>query len=209
MRAGQARLAGPLDYGTWPAMESYLSAHLAASATAAAALAQDAAAAAVLSQMATLIAGALRQGGKILIAGNGGSAADAQHLAAEFVSRLMFDRAPLAALALTESGPILTACGNDYGFEQIFARQIQALGRAGDVLLALSTSGQSRNLILAADAARACGMITLGFSGQAGGAMLDAFDHVFRAPSAAAQIVQQLHITAGHAVLAQVEGVLF
>jgi D-sedoheptulose 7-phosphate isomerase len=190
-------------------MESYLSTHLAASAIAAAALAQDAAAAAVLAQMATLIAGALTQGGKILIAGNGGSAADAQHLAAEFVSRLMFDRAPLAALALTESGPILTACGNDYGFEQIFARQIQALGRPGDVLLALSTSGQSRNLILAAQTARECGMITLGFSGNAGGAMPDAFDHVFRAPSVAAQIVQQLHVTAGHAVLAQVEGVLF
>jgi D-sedoheptulose 7-phosphate isomerase len=190
-------------------MESYLRDHLAASSAAAAALAQDAAAIAVLAQMATLIATTLREGGKILIAGNGGSAADAQHLAAEFVSRLLFDRAPLAAVALTESGPILTACGNDYGFEQVFARQVQALGRAGDVLLGLSTSGQSRNLILAAEAARAGRMITLGFSGQAGGAMLDAFDHVFRAPSPAAQIVQQLHITAGHAVLSHVEGVLF
>jgi D-sedoheptulose 7-phosphate isomerase len=186
-------------------MESYLRDHLAASAAAAAALAQDATAAAVLAQMATLIAGALTKGGKILIAGNGGSAADAQHLAAEFVSRLMFDRAPLAALALTESGPILTACGNDYGFEHIFARQIQALGRPGDVVLALSTSGQSRNLILAAQAARESGMITLGFSGDAGGEMPAAFDHVFRAPAAAAQIVQQLHVAAGHAVLAAVE----
>ena len=190
-------------------MESDVSAHLQYSAEAAAALAQDGTAAAVLAGMARAVAACLRAGGKLLVAGNGGSAADAQHIAAEYVSRLMFDRAPLAALALSESGPILTACGNDYGFETVFARQVTALGRAGDVLLALSTSGNSPNLLAAAAAARACGMVTLGFSGQAGGAMLAACDHVFRAPSANAQIVQQLHVTAAHAVLAAVERALF
>ncbi len=207
--SGQARLASPPDYGTWAAMESYLSAFLAASAEAASALAGDKAALSVLKTMAGIIETALSQGGKLLIAGNGGSAADAQHVAAEFVSRLNFDRAPLAALALTESGPILTACGNDYGFENVFARQIAALGRSGDVLLGLSTSGNSPNLIKAANVARDAGMPTLGFAGSSGGIMVEAFDHVFRAPSGAAQIVQQLHVTAAHAVLGALEHALF
>jgi D-sedoheptulose 7-phosphate isomerase len=185
-------------------MESYLAAHLTASAGAAAALAGDALAHAVLREMADIIVAALRRGGKVLLAGNGGSAADAQHIAAEFVSRLLVDRAPFAALALAENGAILTACGNDYGFETVFARQVTAMGRPGDVLLAFSTSGQSRNLLLAADAAKSLKMATLGFSGNSGGAMTAHF-HVFRAPSTAAQIVQQLHITAAHAMLATIE----
>jgi D-sedoheptulose 7-phosphate isomerase len=190
-------------------MESYLSTYLARSAEAAATLAQDATCAAVLTECANIIATCLRAGAKLLVAGNGGSAADAQHIAAEFVSRLMFNRAPLAALALSESGPILTACGNDYGFDQVFARQITALGRPGDVLLALSTSGNSLNLIAAATAARAQGMITLGFAGPQGGEMLGCYHYVFRAPAPNAQIVQQLHATAGHAILAAVERALF
>ena len=190
-------------------MESDLSAHLHHSAEAALALAGNNAALSVLAQAAHCTAAALRAGNKLLVAGNGGSAADAQHIAAEYVSRLMFDRAPLAALALSESGPILTACGNDYGFTTIFARQVTALGRAGDVLLALSTSGNSKNLIEAADAARAQGMVTLGFAGRSGGDMLASFDHVLCAPSANAQIVQQLHMTAAHAVLCAVERQMF
>ena len=190
-------------------MESDLAAHLHHSAKAATALSHDQAALSVLAEFARCIAASLRAGGKLLVAGNGGSAADAQHIAAEYVSRLMFNRAPLAALALSESGPILTACGNDYGFTTIFARQVTALGRAGDGLLALSTSGNSPNLIAAAEAARAQGMLTLGFAGQAGGDMLASFDHVFRAPSANAQIVQQLHMAAAHAILAAVERELF
>jgi D-sedoheptulose 7-phosphate isomerase len=141
--------------------------------------------------------------------GNGGSAADAQHIAAEFVSRLMMDRKPLAALALCESGAILTACGNDYGFHTIFSRQVEALGRAGDVLLCLSTSGNSPNLVRAIEAARDRGMVALGFTGQSGGIMAQHCDLVFAAPSLSAQIVQQLHITAAHAVLAAVEQDLF
>ena len=190
-------------------MNSTLAAHLAASAACAAALAGDAQAQAVLAGMADAAVHALRAGGKLLVAGNGGSAADAQHIAAEFVSRLLFDRAPLAALALSESGPILTACANDYGFETVFARQVAALGRPGDLLLGLSTSGNSPNLLLAARTARAAGMATLGFAGSSGGAMPGVFDHVFRAPADNAQVVQQLHMTAAHAMLAQIEHTLF
>ena len=190
-------------------MNQVLGDYLANSARAAAALADDAQCIGVLEEIAGRMASALRNGGKILIAGNGGSAADAQHLAAEFVSRLMFDRAPLAALALSESGPILTACGNDYGFETVFARQVQALGRAGDILLALSTSGRSRNLILAGESAKAAGITSIAFTGQAESDMSRTFDLAFRAPSAQAQIVQQLHVQGGHAVLASVEHAIF
>jgi D-sedoheptulose 7-phosphate isomerase len=190
-------------------MESYLAAYLAASAEAARHLADDRDAQKLLAGMAATIAQSQREGGKLLIAGNGGSAADAQHIAAEFVSRLAFDRAPLAALALTESGPILTACGNDYGFQTIFARQIAALGRPGDVLLALSTSGNSPNLLRAAEAARATGMTTLGFTGPAGGAMAEKCTALFRAKSANPQIVQQLHMAAAHAILTSIERALF
>ncbi len=190
-------------------MNTILCNHLVRSAVGAATLANDLACARVLHEMADVVEAALRAGGKVLVAGNGGSAADAQHIAAEFVSRLMFDRAPLAALALSESGPVLTACGNDYGFETVFARQVAALGRKGDVFLAFSTSGNSRNLILAADVARQGGLATLGFAGASGGAMPGRFDHVFRAPSDQAQVVQQLHMAAAHAVLAQVEHTMF
>ena len=190
-------------------MNSVLSRHLASSAEAAAALAADAGAASTLQDMAGIIARSLRAGGKLLVAGNGGSAADAQHIAAEFVSRLMFDRAPLAAIALTESGPILTACGNDYGYASVFARQVTALARPGDVLLALSTSGNSENLLLAASAAREAGAETLGFAGSTGGAMPGVFCHVFRAPAVQAQVVQQLHIAAAHAMLAEIEAGMF
>ncbi len=190
-------------------MESDVSAFLQQSAEAAAALANDATCCAVLADMARIIAACLQAGGKLLVAGNGGSAADAQHVAAEYVSRLMFNRAPLAALALSESGPVLTACGNDYGFATVFARQVTALGRAGDVLLGLSTSGNSPNLLEAATAAREAGMLTLGLSGRQGGEMLACYDHVARAPSDNAQLVQQLHVAACHAMLAAVERHLF
>ncbi len=190
-------------------MQDDVSAYLQRSARATASLAENAACVAMLQDAARMVTASLRAGGKLLIAGNGGSAADAQHVAAEYVSRLMIDRAPLAALALSESGPVLTACGNDYGFETVFARQVSALGRPGDVLLAFSTSGNSRNLILAAEAARGMGMATLGFSGQAGGAMPGSFDHVLRAPSENAQVVQQLHMAAAHAMLAAIEQAIF
>jgi D-sedoheptulose 7-phosphate isomerase len=190
-------------------VQNFLSGYLAESAQAAAVLAADEAACAVLLAMADCISAALRHGAKLLLAGNGGSASDAQHLAAEFVSRLMFDRAPLAALALTESGPILTACSNDYGPRSIFARQISALGRPGDVFLALSTSGNSPNILQALAAARAAGLTCLGFANRNGGEMANACHHIFLAPASQGQIVQQLHVTAGHALLASVERTLF
>ena len=190
-------------------MPSTLSTHLALSAEGAASLAADRAASEILHGMAGCIVAALRAGGKVCLAGNGGSAADAQHIAAEFVSRLMFDRAPLAALALSESSPILTACGNDYGFASVFARQVAALGRAGDVFWGFSTSGNSQNLLIAAAAAHERGMTALAFAGLGGGAMAGSYDYLFRAPSRHAQVVQQLHMAAGHAVLAEVEQAMF
>ena len=112
-----------------------------------------------------VITAAYRQGGKFLIAGNGGSAADAQHVAGEFLSRYRFDRRPLPAIALTTDTSVLTAIGNDYGYEQLFERQIRGLGRAGDVFIAISTSGKSPNVLIALEAAREMGITTIGFTG--------------------------------------------
>jgi D-sedoheptulose 7-phosphate isomerase len=190
-------------------MQELLAGYLGQSAEAAASLAADRQAHAALHRMARRLADALLSGHKLLLAGNGGSAADAQHLAAEFVSRLMFDRPALAALALSESGPILTACANDYGAATMFARQIQALGRKDDILLAFSTSGNSPNILEALDAAGLAGLVRFGFTGQAGGAMAERCDELLLVPAAQGQIVQQLHITAGHALLAAVEQMVF
>jgi len=117
--------------------------------------------------IAQTIEGALRAGGKLLIAGNGGSAADAQHLAAEFLSRYLVDRRPLPAVALTTDTSVLTAVGNDYGFEHVFERQVSGLGRPGDVFLAISTPGRSPNILRALETARENGLVTIGFSGAA------------------------------------------
>ena len=116
--------------------------------------------------IADAIAGAFRVGHKLLIAGNGGSAADAQHIAGEFLSRLNFDRNPLPAIALTTDSSVLTAIGNDYGFERTFERQVRGLGQSGDVFIAISTSGRSPNVIAALKAARECGLATIGFTGK-------------------------------------------
>ena len=158
--------------------------------------------------IADRIARTLREGGKLLIAGNGGSAADAQHVAAEFLSRFGFDRSPLPAIALTTDTSVLTAIGNDYGFEQIFERQVRGLGRKGDALIAISTSGRSPNVIAALKAAREIGVTTIGFSGSAGGmhALCDLFLAV---PSTETALIQQIHITAFHAICGIVERDLF
>lgn len=180
-------------------------AYLTRSAAAMAELARDQAAHEVLARMAAMTSEAMRAGGKLLLCGNGGSAGDSQHIAAEFVGRLAYDRAPLPAVALTVDGSALTAIGNDYGFEQVFARQVLALGRSGDVLLGISTSGNSPNVLRALAAARDTGMWCLGFVGRGGGAMAAACDLAFRAPADETAIVQQLHITAGHVFCALVE----
>lgn len=151
----------------------------------------------------------LRQGGKVLFAGNGGSASDAQHIAGEFVSRLNYDRAPLAGLALTTDTSVMTAVGNDYGYEQIFSRQVAGLGQAGDVFVGISTSGRSPNILAAFKAAQAKGVRTVGFTGAKGGAMADHCELLLNAPSDRTPIIQQLHITAAHIVCGLAESALF
>jgi D-sedoheptulose 7-phosphate isomerase len=151
----------------------------------------------------------LRQGGKILLAGNGGSAADAQHIAGEFVSRFAFDRPGLAAIALTTDSSILTAIGNDYGYERLFARQVQALARPGDVLFAYSTSGRSPNILKALEAARSVQVVTIGMTGNRGGPMLELCDHLLAVPSADTPKIQEGHGVLGHILCGLVEQAMF
>lgn len=187
----------------------YTAHYLTASRTAMDAFAADPAATSAMLAMADAVTTSMRAGGKLLIAGNGGSAADAQHIAGEFISRLMFDHPALPCVALTTDSSAMTATANDYGYEHVFARQIVALGRPGDVFLAISTSGNSPNVLLALDAARAGGLVTLGFAGAAGGKMVPLCDHVLRAPSTWTPVIQQCHITAAHIVCALVERAMF
>jgi D-sedoheptulose 7-phosphate isomerase len=167
--------------------------------------AQDRVLLALIVEMAQTIEGSMRAGGKLLIAGNGGSAADAQHLAAEFLSRYLVDRGPLPAVALTTDSSVLTAVGNDYGFEHVFERQVRGLGRPGDVFLAISTSGRSPSILRALEAAREAGLATIGFSGAAETEMRGLCRLFLAAPSRETAIVQQIHIVAGHAICALVE----
>jgi D-sedoheptulose 7-phosphate isomerase len=155
------------------------------------------------------IATSLREGGRLLIAGNGGSAADAQHIAGEFVSCLNFDRAPLPAIALTVDTSVLTAIGNDYGFELVFERQVRGLGRRGDILLAISTSGRSPNILRALEAARALEMTSIGFTSEKGAAMAALCDLALVVPSEVTQLIQQVHITAAHIICELVEADMF
>ncbi len=193
------------------AQQGYIAAYLNRSAAALGRLVADPEAASLLAAMADAIADAMRAGGKLLVAGNGGSAGDSQHIAGEFISRLMFDHAPLAAIALTVDGSVITATGNDYGYEFIFERQVLGLGRAGDVFLGISTSGRSPNVLRALDAARGRGLRCLGFTGNGDGAaaMAARCDLLFRAPATDTAIIQQLHITAAHIVCALVERAMF
>jgi D-sedoheptulose 7-phosphate isomerase len=159
--------------------------------------------------IASCIAASLKNGGKVMLAGNGGSASDAQHIAAELVGRLVADRAPLAALALTTDTSALTAIGNDMGFEQVFARQVRALGRKGDVLIGLSTSGGSPNVIEALKAARELGIVTVGFTKDAATPMHPLCDLFLAVRSDEVALIQQMHITAAHAICHLVEQELF
>src|SRR4051812_47387088 len=159
--------------------------------------------------IAECIAAALKSGGKVLLAGNGGSAADAQHIAAEFVGRFINDRAPLAAVALTTDTSALTAIGNDYGFEQVFARQVSALARPGDVLVGISTSGKSPNIVAALKAAREKKLVTVGFTRSGPTPMQALCDVLVGAPSDETALIQQLHITVGHAICHLVEREMF
>ncbi len=164
---------------------------------------------ATIEAIADRVTDALAAGHKLLLAGNGGSAADAQHLAGEFLSRLHYDRAPVAAVALTTDSSVLTAIGNDYGYEQVFERQVLGLGRPGDALIAISTSGRSPNILRALRAAGQSGLVAIGFTGSGGGDMPGLCDLCLRAPSNSTPLIQQLHITAGHIVCGLVEARLF
>lgn len=152
---------------------------------------------------------ALRGGGKLLFCGNGGSAADAQHWAGELVSRFYYDRPGLAAIALTTDTSILTAVGNDYGYDYTFARQVEALGQAGDVFVAISTSGNSPNILRAADAARARGVHVIGFTGSSGGKLAPLADLCFRMPSDETPRIQEGHEFVGHLLCALIEARMF
>ena len=154
-------------------------------------------------------AGVLRKGGTLFFCGNGGSAADAQHLAAEYVVRYAADRRPLAAVALTTDSSILTACGNDLGFEQIFARQVEALCGPNDLLILHSTSGQSPNLLAAARAARQMGVPTVAFLGKGGGALAGLVDEAVIIPSDQTSHVQLIHMALQHLIVESVESELF
>lgn len=155
------------------------------------------------------ISSALRSDGKLVLFGNGGSAADAQHLAAELVVRLRSDRPGLPALALTTNPSILTAAANDYGFEQIFARQIESLVSAQDVLVALSTSGNSPNVLRGIEAGRKRGAFLAAFTGKAGGLLASQVDLLLNVPSQDPQRVQEAHITIGHIICGLIEKELF
>ena len=160
----------------------------------------------VIEQIAELTAATLERGGKLLFCGNGGSAADAQHLATEYVVRFRGDRRALAAIALTTDTSLLTAAANDLGFEHVFARQVQAIGRPGDVLFLHTTSGESSNLIAAADAARAMGIVTVGMLARGGGRLRTHVDHAVVLPVDDAAHAQELQLAVGHAICANVEG---
>jgi len=184
---------------------NYVEEYLRRSAAALDAVVADAQFRATVEAIAAAVTKALRGNGKLLLAGNGGSAADAQHLAGEFLSRFVSDRQPLPAIALTTDTSVLTAIGNDYGFDHVFERQVRGLGRPGDVFLAISTSGRSRNVLAALRAARAANITTIGFTGKNPGDMAGLCDHCLCAPSAETPIIQQIHIIAGHIVCGLVE----
>lgn len=161
-----------------------------------------------IAQAANLCLSVYQKGNKILIAGNGGSAADAQHIAAEFVSRFEFDRPGLPALSLTTDTSILTAVGNDYGFERLFSRQIEANGTSGDVFIGISTSGNSPNILAALKSAKEKGLTTIGLAG-AGGKIQNACDICISVPSSHTPRIQESHILIGHIICAFIEQELF
>ena len=173
------------------------------------AMSEDAALHAAMANVASACIAALRQGNKILFAGNGGSAADAQHLAGELVSRFNYDRPGLPAFSLSTDTSVLTAIGNDYGYERLFARQIEAIGHVGDILFAISTSGRSPNILNAVRVAREKGLVTIGLTGRGGGELSGLCDHCLRTPSDLTPRIQEGHIAIGHTICYLIEQQLF
>ena len=151
----------------------------------------------------------LEQGGKILFCGNGGSASDAQHLAAELSGRFQYDRKPLYAEALHVNSSFLTAVANDYGYDEVYSRMVEAAGRRGDVLVALSTSGNSANVVKAVEQAKKQNMVTIGLTGAKGGKLAELCDLCIRVPSENTARIQEAHILIGHAICEKIERTLF
>lgn len=187
----------------------YISAQIAQAQDVMNAMARDAQLQAALAKAAAACIEALKGGRKILLAGNGGSAADAQHIAGEFVSRFAFDRPGLAAVALTTDTSILTAIGNDYGYEKLFTRQIQALGQSGDIFIGYSTSGASPNVLSAFKEARSRGLVCIGMTGNRGGPMTELCDHLLAVPAKDTPKIQEGHLVLGHILCGLVENGIF
>jgi len=160
-------------------------------------------------EAAKTLAVCFARGGKVLLCGNGGSAADAQHLAAEFVNRFELDRPPLPAIALTTDSSIVTAIGNDFEYNQIFSKQVRALGVSGDVLIGISTSGNSENVAQAFLAARENSVVTIGLTGKDGGKIAELSDMVINVPEHSTALIQEIHITIGHLLCRLVDYFLF
>lgn len=163
----------------------------------------------LVAETAARMAAALRDGRKVLLFGNGGSAADAQHIAAEFVGRFIPDRIPLPAISLATDTSALTALGNDYGYSAVFSRQLQALGNAGDIAIGISTSGNSPSVLEALDVARSKGLFTIGFTGQDGGKMSGKADVLFCVPTRMTPRIQETHILLGHILCELIDRELF
>lgn len=168
-----------------------------------------------LAELAPLVADAaeivircIRRGGKVMFCGNGGSAADAQHLAAELMGRYMIDRAPLPAMALSVNSSTVTAVSNDYSYDEVFERQVRGIGRAEDVLVCISTSGNSSNVLQALEAAKGMGMLTIGLTGEGGGKMAEMCDISIQVPSASTPRIQEMHIAVGHCICELVEAAM-
>ena len=159
--------------------------------------------------IAQVIINAFKNGNSVYFCGNGGSAADAQHLAAEFSGRFYLDRQPLPSEALHCNTSFMTAVGNDYGYENVYSRLVQAIGKAGDILIGISTSGNSPNILKALTVAQTKGMITIGLAGKTGGKMVGEIDHLIRIPSSDTPRIQEAHITVGHIICEIVEATLF
>lgn len=163
----------------------------------------------VLDQVVQIVAAAFGRGNKILLFGNGGSAADAQHVAAEFVNRYLIDRPPLPALALTTDTSVLTAIANDFDYDSVFEKQIKALGKPGDVALGISTSGKSRNVVRGLRVAREMGLITIGLGGPSGSDMEQECHHYLVVDGAPTPRIQEVHLLIGHALVEMVDKILF
>ncbi|WP_270980145.1 D-sedoheptulose-7-phosphate isomerase [Campylobacter helveticus] len=190
-------------------MKAYIKEHFEESIKVKKQILEDEALIALIEKVAKELIGAYRAGRKTLIAGNGGSAADAQHIAGEFVSRFYFDREGIPSIALTTDTSIITAIGNDYGYEKLFSRQVQAQGVKGDVFIGISTSGNSKNILEALKVCKEKGILSVGLTGESGGAMGELCDYCIKVPSTCTPRIQESHIVIGHILCAIVEEELF